>query len=706
MKPRFITLLLFFAMLLIGFPHSHAAVSTASPAAPPSQSQAAQADLPVRMVVLFSSGVGYFEHAGTVSGNAGAELRFKSDQINDMLKSLVLEDLDGGKVGAVVYPSLDPLSKTLQSFQVDITSNPSLADVLNQLRGAQVRVTAQAEQIEGAVLGMEKRPKALVGKDNEAVEAWVLNVLSGAVVRSVFLDEIRTIEMLDPQLEEELHKALLAVSQARNQDKKPVAVSFEGNGDRRVRLRYVVEAPVWKTSYRLILPARPEDAPKLQGWAIVENQTDNDWSDVRLSLVSGRPISFIEDLYQPLYVPRPVVEPELYSSLKPQTYEAGINDSARKKSAQKEDKAEMLTARPAPQAAPPPGAPMARSLAGAGAAPEQETPFDPTASVVAAASAGKLGELFQYTIDKVSLPRQRSAMIPILTDSIDVERVSIYNRSTLPQNPLYGAILKNTTGKHLLQGPVTVFDGAGYAGDAQIGSLPPGQDRLLSYGIDLDLQMDASKQRQENAILTGRIVKGVLEVSRKRVSYQEYIAQSKSDKEKTLIIEHLLKQGWKLVDTPEPVETTGTLYRFKAKAPAGEKLNFTVKEEIVQGETIAILPADLGQIDFYSRSGEIPKDVRNVLVKAMEFKRAMIDTERQINDRQSKVDEITREQERIRANLGAVGSNTQYSSRLLAKLNEQETAIEKLQAEIEKLRKTYETQRADLEAYLVSTSAG
>jgi hypothetical protein len=116
---------------------------------------------------------------------------------------------------------------------------------------------------------------------------------------AITLDNVSDITFEDPALQDELNRALAALAQARDQDKKPVQIAFEGQGERRVRLGYVVETPVWKTSYRLILGDK-ETKPRLQGWAIVENQTDNDWSNVQLSLVSGRPISFIQDLYQPL----------------------------------------------------------------------------------------------------------------------------------------------------------------------------------------------------------------------------------------------------------------------------------------------------------------------------------------------------------------------------------------------------------------------
>src|SRR5215471_12044077 len=283
--------------------------------------RAANTDVPVTKVLLFSSGVGYFEHAGSVHGNASTELRFKTSQINDILKSLVLQDQDGGRVGAITYPSLDPLDETLKSFQVDITRNPSLADLLNQLRGARVTVAAQAERLNGTILGVETRKKA--AERGEVLDVSVLNLLTGATIRSVELSSISSLALDDPQLQDELTKALGALVQARDQDKKPVTINFTGTGDRRVRIGYVVETPVWKTSYRLLLDDK-SSVGRLQGWAIVENQTESDWNDVSLSLVSGRPISFMMDLYQPLYATRQTVVPELYASLKPQVYTDAI----------------------------------------------------------------------------------------------------------------------------------------------------------------------------------------------------------------------------------------------------------------------------------------------------------------------------------------------------------------------------------------------
>ncbi len=702
--------------------------------------KAAQADVPVKVVVLFSSGVGYFEHAGAVTGSTSTELRFKTQQINDILKSLLLQDMGGGKVTTVVYPSQDPIEKTLRSFQVDITGDPSLSALLGQLRGAKVQVvTAAGETLAGTILGVEKKSKA---SDKAVIEVWVLNLISGGTIRAVELGDTKKIELEDKQLQEEISKALTALAQARDQDKKPVTINFAGQGERQVRIGYVVETPIWKTSYRLVLPGvgaakdGPEERkgddknaagkagaekPKLLGWAIVENQTDNDWANVQLSLVSGRPISFIQDLYRPLYVPRPVVQPELYASLRPQTYEAGMDKADKAVALSDEDRnATGLAAAPPKPAA----AALRRGLGrkevegeakGAAAngafamekAGEQlayQPMKDMAASVQSVASAAKVGELFQYTVGNVSLPRQRSAMIPIITDEVEIEKLSIYNPGVLARNPLYGARIKNITGKHLLQGPITVIEGASYAGDAKIDNVPPGQERLISYGIDLQMLVDAKNNKYEDEIIAGRIVKGVLWLSHKHVATQEYLAENKGDQNKMLVIEHGFRAGWKLVSPEKYAEKTDAIYRFKEPVAAGKSAKVTVVEENVDRQTMGLVGADVGSIEIYTKTAKIPASVKDVLVKAIGLKNAMTDTQRQIQELRKQITDITQEQTRIRENLKTVDRNSEYGNRLLKKLNDQETAIEKLQASVKESQGSFDQQRKDLESYLMATT--
>jgi hypothetical protein len=725
----------------------------AEPANPPAAKAAdAQANIPVKQVVLYSSGVGYFEHYGTVKDNGTTELRFKTQQINDILKSLVLQDLDKGRVGVITYPSQDPISKTLRSFQVDITNHPTFASLLGQLRGAKVTVSSGAEKITGTILGVEQKPRPVGGdkdgKGTQVVQVWFVNLITDAGIRAVNLDQVNAVVLEDKRLQDELNRALAALAGARDQDKKPVNISLQGQGERRIRIGYVVETPVWKTSYRLIVsdkagggekPAAPNlggDKPakptagggaaaknengSLQGWAIVENQTDNDWNDVQLSLVSGRPISFIQDLYQPLYVPRPVVQAELYASLRPQTYDDGIaktkelRDFAGEARAEGLEKAQKSLSRRMPASPPmeqaaakkPADGNYALGLA-AGDMDRANQPMDPSASVSSIASAAKVGELFQYTVGSVSLPRQTSAMIPVVTDPVEVEKLSIYNMSVLPKNPLLGARLKNTTGKHLLQGPITVLDGGAYAGDARIDDLPPGQERLISYGVDQQILVQAQNNQQHSTLTAGKIVRGTLHLVYKDVVTQDYVAENKGDKDKTLIIEHQRLGGdWKLVEPAKADETTDTLYRFKGAVGAGKGTKLTVKTELVRNEEIAILSWQSPNIIAFCNTGNLAQPIKDALLKVASLQQEQYETQRQIQERQNKINLISQEQTRLRENMKTVSQNTEYYTRLLKKLDEQESSIETLQKEIGALQKTLEKQQKDFVDHVNALNVG
>jgi len=690
------------ATILLGLVSGRFAAAQSGSAAP------ATAQVPVTKVVLFSSGVGYFEHSGSVSGNSATELRFKTSQINDILKSLVLQDQDGGRVGAITYPSQDPLAKTLKSFQVDITQNPSLAQLLNQLRGARVTIQRQADKLSGTILGVETRTKG--GEKSDSFAVPVLNLLTGATIRAVELPSITNLTLDDPQLQEELTRALGALVQARDQDQKPVTINFTGTGERRVRIGYVVETPVWKTSYRLLLGDRGKFG-KLQGWAIVENQTESDWNHVSLSLVSGRPISFTMDLYQPLYATRPNVVPEMYTGLRPQLYEgATATDSARVMMQGEPGGAARQRRIGYDQYGRPSKLALSEAVVTGQGVASPAAPLDAAASVQAVASAARLGALFQYTVPDVTLARQKSAMLPIVTDSVEVEPVSIYNASVLRPNPLNGVLFRNTTGKHLLQGPVTVLDKGVYAGDARIDDVPPGQRRLLSYGIDLDMLVDDTKNTQNTTLLTAKIDKGVLIISRKLVASQEYAADNKSNKDKILIIERPIRSAWKLVDTPKPFETTPDLYRFKGTAVAHKVTVLTVKEEVVTNETIMLASTGLDQLVLYNRTGtgagDMPENVRAALGKAIQLKQSIADVEADINAHTQRVAEITAEQNRIRENMKTVAQTTPYYNRLLEKLNEQETSIESLQKERDALTEKRDSLHKELDDYLNGLTVG
>ncbi|HEX3726431.1 MAG TPA: hypothetical protein VHV08_09320, partial [Pirellulales bacterium] len=370
--------------------------------------------LPLNRVVLFNSGVGYFEHRGQVDGDAHIDLRFRVDDINDLLKSMVLEDRGGGTISTVTYGSRDPITKTLKTFPVDLTNNPTLGQILDQVRGERVQVEAP-NAIAGVLLGIEKRKKE-VGTNHDTIDAEFLNLLTDEGLRSVPLDSVSRIKLTNEKLDGELRQALEVLARGHNTDKKTVSLSLLGQGKRMVRVAYIQEMPIWKTSYRLVLD--DNGMPFLQGWAIVENTTEDDWKSVALTLVSGRPISYRMDLYEPLYIQRPLEHVELFASLRPQTYGQDLATPPPGEVAGVE-----LQLAPAPAASP--AAKSARDLRGGmgglgGGRGKTGVPADSAQVRMkdsenerlqvtrnASASAGDVGELFQYVIAApVKLARQ------------------------------------------------------------------------------------------------------------------------------------------------------------------------------------------------------------------------------------------------------------------------------------------------------------
>src|SRR5262245_42572197 len=246
-----------------------------------------------------------------------------------MTKSSVLREQDGGAITAVSINSSGPTERTLKSFAINLTGNPSFANILTQARGEKVEVAlanagaGAAGTLSGSIVGVENQ-RQTVGKD--VVEVTVLNLWCSDGVRAVKLNDVQRVRFLNPVIDSEFKKALETLALSHDTQKKAVSIRFVGEGKRRVKVGYVIENPIWKTSYRLVLSPKGEEKPYLQGWAVVENPSDEDWKDVRMALVSGRPISFQMDLYQPPYVTRPTVVPDLSQGLRPVAYDGAIYD--------------------------------------------------------------------------------------------------------------------------------------------------------------------------------------------------------------------------------------------------------------------------------------------------------------------------------------------------------------------------------------------
>ncbi|MCI0536059.1 MAG: DUF4139 domain-containing protein [Verrucomicrobiales bacterium] len=685
---------------------------------------AAAAKLPLSEVVLYSSGVGYFERVGEVEGRAQVDLRFKVDDINDLLKSMVVQDFNGGQVSTVTYGSRDPLTKTLKSFGLDLTENPTLGQLLNQARGERIEVFWPAKGV-GTILGVEKK-KQPVGEHKE-IEVEYLNVLTEDGLQSIPFAQVQKVKLLNEQLNGELRQALAALAAGHDTQKKTVGLTFDGPGKRKVSVAYIAQTPVWKTSYRLVLSDQAK--PFLQGWAIVENTSDEDWENVQLSLISGRPISFVMDLYQPLYTTRPVVQPELYLSLRPQVYGDTVEKLAELQMADDQMLKEGLArnsaggfgggARGIDPTTGAPLAPAAPALAGRYgllrrsearsderellAQTEARRELNLQQGVTAAAQVAQAGELFQYHIKTpVTLARQKSAMLPIINQNVEGTKLSIYNQSVQAKHPLYGFRLKNTTALHLLQGPLTVFEEGTYAGDARIEDLAPGQERLLSYGLDLKTEVEPQVGSGRNELLTVKIRKGTLIATRKASEEKSYNVRNRDQKRKTILIEHPFRSDWEIVEPKDKPERTRDVYRFSVAVDPDKTSKLVVHEEKQFDERVQLINANTDAIAYYVRAPKVSAKVKDALQKAAQLRDRLSQTGAERTRREHRTNEITQEQGRIRENMAKLNANSELYVRYVKKLDQQETELERLREEIEELKNTETQQQRDLNDYLLN----
>ena len=688
-------------------------------------------DLPIRKITLYRSGVASFERSGSVTGDGIASIRFRTEQVNDILKSLVVLDLSGGTIDGVNYASQEPLAKRLSSFGIDISDAPTLPQVLARLRGSRLTVQTADKTVTGTIMGSETRPEA-VGDATQLVNVPYVTLITEQGIVSVNLNTARSFKLDDEKLNAELMKALAAVAEYREDRTKTVDIRFSGTGTRSVQTTYVHAAPVWKTSYRLVLPETKEDAkqdkPLMQGWAIVENTTDNDWTDVQLSLVSGRPASFQMNLYEPIFTTRPMLSVPVPQTLVGQVYddasdvlfdrqvaEAGanvLNKSKWQVNSAKPSAAPMMAGSP-------------RGSAGRSAAVDLESVvadsavgFDPATNMYAAAAAItsaaaglQTGEVFFFRLSRpVTIERQRSAMLPIVSQTIEGRRVSIIGVNDSGPNPMRGVQMTNDTGLQLIAGPVSIFDGDSYAGDAQMGDTSKGDKRLLSYSVDQDVLFtrDASIQQQITKL---RIVNGLLESS---VVWRDLtkisIDNKDEDKPRTIIAEVPKLTGAELVTTgtnasSKPTETNANLYRFESQVAAKSKAEIIATQERVEVSTAYLMNYSVDQLLAYRTTGAKLSDaVLNAFRKAQDLQATINNHNNTISQLDNERGEITRDQDRIRQNIGSIDRNSDYYARLIKKLSEQETQVESLDARIKATRIDEQKAQQALTDYLANLS--
>ena len=655
--------------------------------------------LPLKRITIFSSGLAYYEHAGTLNGPSRFSLPFKTGAVNDALKSLVIND-PASTDPSVTYQSEQTLLQTLRRLSIDLSDEPDMARILAALRGAEVEIAAPAP-VSGRILGVEYRARISPSGD-ESSEPW-LSLYTAAGLRLFNLKEISSLNFKESRLNEDLARALDLIAASRKQDSRDLLVTLSGSGGRQVSLSYVVPAPVWKVSYRLDLAAGSGAAgsggasalkPLFQGWAIVDNDGDTDWQDVELSLVAGRPASFIQNLYPPYYLARPMLPLSIAGAASGASHDAAYttvtgSSQSRKELARNGAMADEMMAyevREEREVYAPAPAPAASVAGGA----------------LEGAAGSSAGDQFEFTIKKpVSLDRRMSAMLPLVESNIEGRKLLIFS-GAVPQgvnvHPRLGAEITNTTGMKLPAGPITVYDGGTYAGDALIEFWNEDEKRLISFGEDLSVN-GTIMNNSSRAVSAVSVSGGVLTVSRSQTFIKTYAFKNASGVSRQLMVEHPKTPGTTL-DSPEADEQTPLAYRFTMTLSADKELTLVVSESRPVSERIGLLSLRPETFLSYATNQEIPANVRAALQRAVEMKRAADQAALALTDLENRRASLVSEQDRIRKNLEAAGSQTQQGQEYLKRLISLDGDIDRALADLEKARTDARAAQKAYEDYL------
>ncbi|MFK7962032.1 MAG: hypothetical protein AB8G96_16075, partial [Phycisphaerales bacterium] len=506
-------------------------------------------------------------------------------------------------------------------------------------------------------------------------------------------------EVLDGSVRAEIDRALAAIAEQRTDRIKTLDLAFRGAGQRDVVVSYIHEMPVWKTSYRLVLPEDGSDAGLLmQGWAIVENTTDEDWQDVQLGLVAGRPVGFQMDLYEPLFLARPQVPVPVEQAAAPRTYDGALIEDG--VVALQPDASARGGRRSRPNGEGQRGRAVGGAPGGSLFGGDIEDPGDnwSIGASRAAASGVAEGAVFRFELDEpVTIERRRSAMLPIINTSVAGRSVSIW--AGAGTHPMRGIELENTSGLQLMPGPISVYDINSYAGDAQIDFVPAGDERLLAYAVDLEVnvrhEMDTTR-----TVRRVRIADGVLEETVARtLEHQFTIRNGDADDPRTMILELPLRSGWELV-APTPSEETATSRRFEMDLPAGATQEQTISYERTERTRVALVDSNLEQLLSYERSGRVSAEVVAAVREAGRLERLVADVQERVSRLIAERADIIEDQDRIRENLARVESNSGLSDRYLRKLDEQETRLEAIAEAVADAQDEIDRRRGDLRRFL------
>ena len=657
--------------------------------------QVAQMPLPVRKVVLYKNGVGYFEHAGNVSGNQRVTIDFTSPQLNDVLQSLTVLDEGGGRIAGVNYNSTTPLAEQLKTLSLSMTEDPTSTELFSALRGQRVEVTgAPGGPISGRLMSIEAREEKVgSGDSTSSVQKFYLTVIAGSgAVRVVELSPTLSVRPVDSNLQGQLDRYLELLSTTHATGLRHLTLDALGSGSRQLRVSYISEVPVWKATYRMVFPRTSTGNATVQGWAVVDNTVGADWDNVQLSLVAGTPQSFIQPLSQPLYTRRPEIAIATAAQTSPQTHEAA--ETVEVQSAMINEP--IASPPPVPHAMARLAAPSKmKSFGVAGAEGLGGSSGGVMGSVFGSGTGGGYGggvyrasdalqqgdvstsafdDFFEYSLSQpVTIHKNESAMVPILQQDLPAEHVTLWSRNN--PRPLRAVWLENKSKLTLDSGSFSIFESGEFAGEGLLDPIHPGERRLLSYAADQAMRVKITDQKSRRTLHHLQIRKGLVIENYMDVASMTYSANNTGDEDRTVLIEHPRHtNGWSLGEGIKADDTTPDLYRFRiaVRPHATEKLE--VSERGPEYTSVTIDPSQNTNAYLLELVKRVP-DAEAQLKPVLDAQSKLADLDQAIAESKQQEQTAAADEARCRENLTALKGN-EAARRFVDELNHAEDLLQ------------------------------
>lgn len=683
-------------------------------------SPAAIKDLPVIKVVLYKNGVGYFEHAGTVTGNQRVTIDFTSPQLNDVLQSLTALDEGGGRIAGVNYNSTTPLAEQLKTLSLGMSDDPTSAELFQALRGQRVEVMGgPGGTLTGRLMAIESRTEKVGSGDSTVDNFYLTLVASSGAVKVIELTPALSVRPLDGNLQGQLDRYLELLSTTHSAGLRHLTLDALGQGRRELRVSYISEVPVWKSTYRIVFPREANGTATMQGWAVVDNTVGADWDNVKLSLVAGAPQSFIQPLSQPLYTRRPEIPIATLVETTPQTHEAAEMDE---KEANGPPPPEAVP-RAMAQAAMPLHGKAVNGLGVAGMLSSGGPVGTGAGGGIGSGSGGGYGvgggvyrpsdaiqegdvatnafdDFFEYALAQpVTIHKNESAMVPILQQDFPAEHVTLWSERA--PTPLRAVWLENNSKLTLDSGSFSIFESGEFAGEGLLDPIHPGEKRLLSYASDQAVRVRLTARDGKRAIHHVSFRKGVIVETRMNAISATYSASNSADVDRVVLLEHARRSnGWSLDDGLKADETTPDLYRFKVPVAAHSTAKLEVRERGPEYTTV-----DLGsnprQEEFLLQLVKDVPDALDKLKPVIDAQLALTDLDRRIEESKKTEQTAAADEARDRENLTALKGND-AARRFVDELNKAEDQLQATRKQTEDL----EAQKTAAETKLNDLIAG